>query len=47
MQTLFKDTPGMANLIKGAIIVFFVLSIVNLCYSIKINRAIDKNLNGK
>jgi hypothetical protein len=40
MVDLFKDRPGIANLIKIGIIAFIGLSIINLCYSIKVNRAL-------
>lgn len=38
MHTLFEDKPVMLTLVKVGIIAFIGLSLVNLYYSIKVNR---------
>lgn len=40
MQTLFNDKPVMLTLVKIGIVAFIGLSLVNLYYSIKVNRAL-------
>jgi hypothetical protein len=40
MHSLFEGKPVVLNIVKGAIIVFFVLSIVNLYYSIRVSRTL-------
>jgi hypothetical protein len=40
MQTLFEDKPVMLTIVKVGIIAFIGLSLVNLYYSIKVNRAL-------
>jgi hypothetical protein len=47
MHTLFKDNPGVVFLVKVGIIAFISLSIVNLCYQIKIARKLDAQTGGK
>lgn len=46
MTTLFEDKPGVANMVKIGILLFISLSLVSLYYQIKVNRALDKKLNG-
>jgi hypothetical protein len=40
MHTLFEGKPGMLTLVKIGIVAFIGLSIINLVYSIKVNRAL-------
>jgi hypothetical protein len=47
MHTLFADKPALANAVKVGILLFIGLSLVNLYYSIKINKALNERLNGK
>jgi hypothetical protein len=46
MHSLFEDRPGVANMVKIGILLFLTLSMVSLYYQIKVNRALDKKLNG-
>ena len=46
MMTMFEGKPGLANVIRFGFVVFIGLSLVNLYYSIKINRAMDKKMSG-
>jgi hypothetical protein len=39
MHTLFEGKPAMLNIVKIGIVAFIGLSLVNLYYSIKLNRA--------
>lgn len=44
MQTLFNDHPKLSTLVKVGILAFIGLSLINLYYSIKVNRALlDKS----
>lgn len=47
MHTLFADKPALATLVKAGILLFIGLSLVNLYYSIRINKALNERLNGK
>ncbi len=38
MHSLFNDKPGLANFVKIGIIAFVVLSVINLYYSIQVNK---------
>ena len=38
MDGFFKDTPGLSSVVKFAIVAFIGLSLVNLYYSIRLNR---------
>jgi hypothetical protein len=40
MHTLFEGKPWQLTLVKVGIVAFLALSIVNLYYNIKINKAI-------
>lgn len=40
MHTLFNDKPIMSTLVKVGILAFIGLSLVNLYYSIKVNRVL-------
>jgi hypothetical protein len=40
MHTLFEGKPGMLTFIKIGIVAFITLSVINLCLTIKINKAI-------
>jgi hypothetical protein len=46
MHSLFNDKPGLAGFVKVGIILFIGLSLVNLYYSIKVNRKMNEKLNG-
>ncbi len=43
MHTLFKENPGLSGFVKFGIICFIGLSIINLYFSIQVN----KKMNGK
>ena len=47
MHTLFADKPALATAVKVGILLFIGLSMVNLYYSIKINKSLNERLNGK
>lgn len=40
MHTFFEDKPLMQTVVKISIVAFIGLSILNLYYSIKVNRAL-------
>jgi hypothetical protein len=40
MHTLFEDKPVMLTIVKVGIVAFIALSIANLYYSIKVNKAL-------
>jgi len=40
MPTTFADKPGLSTFVNVAILIFIGLSVVNLYYSIKVNKAI-------
>jgi hypothetical protein len=40
MHTLFEDKPAMLTFIKFGIVAFVVLSVVNLYYSIQVNKTL-------
>jgi hypothetical protein len=42
---MFDDSPVLSGVIKAGIVLFLVLSVTNLYYSIKVNRAMDKKMN--
>jgi len=42
MNTLFADKPKLTMFVKVAFVAFIALSIVNLYYSIKVNRELLK-----
>lgn len=42
MQTLFEGKPAVLTIVKIGIVAFIALSLVNLYYSIKVNRALLK-----
>jgi hypothetical protein len=44
MYTLFEGNPKMLILVKVGLVAFITLSIINLYFSIKVNKALaDKN----
>jgi hypothetical protein len=40
MHTLFEGKPAMQTLVKVGIVAFITLSLINLYYSIKVNKAL-------
>jgi hypothetical protein len=40
MPTTFADRPGLSTFVNVAILVFIGLSVINLYYSIKVNKSI-------
>jgi hypothetical protein len=44
MDGFFKDKPVLVPLVRLAIIAFIGLSLINLYYSVKVNRALAEGL---
>jgi hypothetical protein len=47
MHTLFEGKPVLLTIVKVGIVAFIGLSLVNLYYSIKVNRALLDKTQGK
>lgn len=43
----FKEDSAFGGVVKVAFVLFIALSFVNLYYSIRVNKAMNKKLNGE